>query len=59
MSDEAINAMESDGVRFYWCHTEGCPDNGRARRRRPADSDCEFCGEARKVAAPSEDWRVD
>lgn len=42
-------------VRFWWCHTEGCPDYGRARQMvTSCDVDCQYCGEERKMASPEE-----
>jgi hypothetical protein len=42
-------------VRFWWCHTWGCPDFGRPRAlSTAADIRCGFCGADRKQASPED-----
>lgn len=42
-------------VRFYWCHSEGCPNYGRARQRVPNDTNCHSCARPMSMAAPEDE----
>lgn len=41
-------------VGFFWCHTEGCPNYGRARKMDVKIGVCESCKQIMKLAAPGE-----
>lgn len=44
-------------VKFYWCHTNGCPNYGRARRMEALEGVtgvCPFCSQAMHITAPDE-----
>lgn len=41
-------------VAFYWCHTAGCPNYGRARKMPTADTTCTYCYQQMQLAAPGE-----
>lgn len=42
-------------IRFFWCHTWGCPNYGRARTvSTGANIKCSICGADQKMAAPDE-----
>lgn len=41
-------------VAFWWCHTEGCPNYGRARKMDVKVGVCPSCMQPMKLAAPGE-----
>jgi hypothetical protein len=43
-------------VKFFWCHSEDCPDYGRARRldTMVREARCPYCGNVLRITAPDE-----